>query len=58
MSKSKAASTTRQPTVQEHAVASPPQAQTSEHGFKTHWQGGNPFERLELVTKVEKTRSR
>ena len=58
MSKTKTAAMARQPSVEERALASLPPLTAPEHGFKTRWQGGNPFERLELVPKMEKVRSR
>lgn len=58
MSKTKAAPATRKPSVQEHAVASLPESPASEQGFKTHWQGGNPFDRLEFSPKPEKASRR
>lgn len=54
MSKTKAASSVSKPAVQEHTVASLPETSLPEQGFKTHWQGGNPFDRMEGLPKAEK----
>jgi hypothetical protein len=43
-----------QPLVREHVVVLRPETPASEQGFKTCWQGGNPFERMEFAPKVEK----
>ncbi|WP_326537365.1 hypothetical protein [Pseudorhodoferax sp.] len=54
MSKTKAATAARRPSVQEHAVAPLPDSPTSEKVFKTLWQGGNPFDRVEFSPKQDK----
>ncbi|WP_157667486.1 hypothetical protein [Comamonas serinivorans] len=57
MSKTKATAAARKPTVQEKAV-SLPASPASGAGFKTHWQGGNPFDRMNYAPKVEKANRR
>ena len=59
MSKTKATTAARnKPTLQDHAAVSLPELPPSEPGFKTHWQGGNPFDRLDYTPKPEKASRR
>lgn len=58
MSKTKATAAARKPTVQEQAIVSLPESPASDAGFKTHWQGGNPFDRMDYTPKAEKASRR
>lgn len=58
MKKVKASSVAPQPTVQESVVHAVAPAPAPGHECRTHWQGGNPFDRMELFAKADKAARR